>query len=180
VKNPLSNREVRENCVSGYAKSPTTPPEAPHAILLISPIQGMAQSRPMRYNQPMSEASDILKVLIDQTRPKVAQYEEIAAALSEIGGVEWKWRYVLSCLNETIVPGEAFVRALRAYVLQMDGTPIVYGKSVPYEVRGDPESDLDGSYIMERPKICPECGNKFVGNVPWRRLCPACSPVRSS
>lgn len=125
----------------------------------------------------MSEASEILQYLIDPNSPKVAQYEELAGELSRIADTTFSWRYILSVLNDTVRPSKAFNQALRAHILSLDGVPELYAKSVPVQVRSS-NADIEGAFVMGKSKICPTCANKFVPNVPWRKLCPVCSPVR--
>ncbi len=126
----------------------------------------------------MSEASEILIYLVDPSLPKVKQYETLAGELSKIADTTFSWRYLLSVLNETVRPSRAFTEALRAHILSLDGVPTIYAKSVPVQVRSK-SADIEGAYVMGASKICPKCANKFVPNVPWRRFCPACNPVRS-
>jgi len=109
------------------------------------------------------------------------KFENIAGRLSKIANKEpaWSWRYVQSVASGTVEASKKFADAVQVLAVSLDGVPVVSAKAVPVTVYAEKDSITEGSYVMSGSKICanPACTVTFVPNVPWRKLCPICSPI---
>jgi hypothetical protein len=109
-------------------------------------------------------------------------YGDMAERLSKIAGKSpaWGWRYVQSVSAGTVQPSKAFSKAVEALAVTFDGIPVPFAKSSPVTVYAETGTIADGSLVMSASRRCasPNCTVVFVPNVPWRKLCPVCSPKK--
>lgn len=111
-------------------------------------------------------------------------YEDMAGRLSKIAGKDpaWGWRYVQSVQAGTVEPSKKFAKAVETLAVTFDGIPVPFAKSSPVTVYAETGTIADGSLVMSASRRCanPTCTVTFVPNVPWRKLCPMCSPKKES
>jgi hypothetical protein len=109
-------------------------------------------------------------------------YEDMAERLSKIAGKQpaWGWRYVQSVASGTVQPSRKFAKAVDALAVTFDGIPVPFAKSSPVTVYAETGTIMEGSLVMSSSRRCaaPSCTVVFVPNVPWRKLCPVCSPQK--
>lgn len=125
-----------------------------------------------------------LEILVDfYSQPdisKVEFWELLALKLSMAIDRDkpWGWRYVQGVHSGTIAPSKDFAKAVERLGALIDGAHPLSVKTETIQVYIMPGSVLPSSFIMGNSKICPKCMISFVPNVPWRRLCPVCSPPK--
>ena len=91
-------------------------------------------------------------------------------------GRPYTWRYVLSIWSGRLPLTVEFSTGAERALAVADGASPVLSRSVAVQAWAlDPA--VAGSLVMQSPRTC-SCGVRFVPNVPWRRLCPGCSPPR--
>ena len=126
-----------------------------------------------------------VRTLIDELchglglEPGKPAFERLAGDLSRLASKEkpWSHRYITSVYNGKIAPSKALAAALDAAGPFYDGIGLVASAEPVTVYSHNPES-ISGALIMEGAKVCPKCGARFVGNVPWRANCPTCNPSR--
>ena len=115
-----------------------------------------------------------------------AGFELLAADLSELAGKRppWSWRYCRSVFKGDYPASKKMNAAMIAKLAELvDGTSRMQAASVEVRVftAADQAHRVAGSYVMGSAKQCPQCGARFVGNVPWRKYCleyPKCREYR--
>jgi hypothetical protein len=109
-------------------------------------------------------------------------YTDMADRLSKIAGKTpaWGWRYVQSVASGTVEPSKKFTKAVDALAVTFDGVPVLFAKSSPVTVYAETGTIVEGSLVVAGSCRCanPTCTVTFVPNVPWRKLCPICSPQK--
>jgi len=107
---------------------------------------------------------------------------DMAGRLSKIAGKDpaWGWRYVQSVASGTVEPSKKFSKAVETLAVTFDGVPVPFAKSSPVTVYAETGTVQDGALVMSGSRRCasPDCTVVFVPNVPWRKLCPMCSPQK--
>lgn len=111
---------------------------------------------------------------------KVEFWEMLAFQLSQaINRQEpWTWRYIQGVYQGHMQPSRDFAKAVEIVLAIIDGLHPLSAKTEQVTIYAFPKSVTTGSVVMGQSKICPKCKIWFVPNVPWRRLCPVCSPPR--
>lgn len=107
-------------------------------------------------------------------------YTDMAERLSKIARKDpaWSWRYVQSVSAGTVEPSKRFSKAVDTLAVTFDGMPATFARSSPVTVYAETGTVTEGALVMASSRRCanPTCTVVFVPNVPWRKLCPACSP----
>jgi len=110
------------------------------------------------------------------------RYGDLAGRLSKIANKEpaWGWRYVQSVVSGTVEPSKKFSNAVDVLAVSFDGIPVPFAKSSPVTVYAETGTIQEGAFVMLPSQVCanPACTVTFVPNVPWRKLCPVCSPKK--
>ena len=110
-------------------------------------------------------------------------YTDMASRLSKIARKEpaWGWRYVQSVASGTVQPSRKFAKSVDALAVTFDGVPVPFAKSSPITVYAETGAIMEGALVMGSSRRCanPTCTVMFVPNVPWRKLCPMCSPQKA-
>jgi len=134
------------------------------------------------------DVSETMQQIIDHFRPylnghgSVAFYTAVAVKLNDAdGSAAWTWRYVQGVAAGTVPPSRRFAAAVQVLAASLDGLPVVIARAERVEVLAEPGALAAGAYVMGAARPCarPGCPVVFVPNVPWRRLCPICSPIKS-
>lgn len=109
-------------------------------------------------------------------------WERMGAKLAEAADRKdpYTWRYPQGVYKKNIKPSQDFARAVAVLLADIDGLPVDIGKLERVEVYASRGVVQHGSIIMGKSRICANraCNRVFVPNVPWRKLCPLCSPVK--
>jgi hypothetical protein len=119
---------------------------------------------------------------LKQADAVVAFYNLIAEKLSRVIHKDppWTWRYVQGVHKGTIEPSRVFGRAVMLLGLAIDEVPLLIVDTEAVQVYAKPGDVKAGSIVMTPSVVCanPACNIQFVPNVPWRKLCPVCSPPK--
>lgn len=126
----------------------------------------------------------MLSELVDYfTRPEIGKvefWELMAMKLSTAIHHEppWTWRYVQGVYKGSLDPSREFGRAVEILGAMVDDVPQVVADTEQVSVYAKPGTIKAGAIVMGESKMCanPSCKVFFVPNVPWRKLCPICSP----
>lgn len=109
-------------------------------------------------------------------------YTDMARRLSRIAGKSpaWGWRYVQSVAAGTVEPSKKFAKAVDTLAITFDGMPVQFAQATPVTVYAETGTIAEGSLVMAGSIRCatPSCSVMFVPNVPWRKHCPVCRPIR--
>jgi hypothetical protein len=107
---------------------------------------------------------------------------DMARRLSQIAHKRpaWGWRYVQSVASGTVQPSRRFAAAVDVLAVSFDGVPVVAANAAPITVYAEAGTIREGALVMGRSVMCanPGCSTQFVPNVPWRRYCPVCNPIK--
>jgi hypothetical protein len=109
-------------------------------------------------------------------------YSDMAGRLSRIAGKtpEWGWRYVQSVSRGTVEPSKRFAKAVDVLAITFDDMPVAWAKSSPVTVYAETGTVAENALLMAGSRRCatPSCTVIFVPNVPWRKHCPICNPIK--
>ena len=127
------------------------------------------------------EILTVLDAILEYSSNK-ERYGDLAGRLSKIAKKQpaWGWRYVQSVASGTVEPSKKFSKAVDVLAVSLDGIPVPFAKSSPITVYAETGTIKDGAFIMLPSQVCanPACTVTFVPNVPWRKMCPVCSPKK--
>ena len=126
------------------------------------------------------QLDELIEYFSQPSYGKVEFWEMLAFQLSNaISRVEpWGWRYVQGVYKGHLEPSRDFAKAVGILLAISDGMHPLSARTEQITVFVFPKSVTTGSVIMGKSKVCPKCKIWFVPNVPWRRLCPVCSPPK--
>lgn len=104
--------------------------------------------------------------------------EKMSAAINR--PKPWTWRYVQGVHKGTIKPSRDFARAVEILAGEIDGLPAAIGRLEKVNIWAEPGRVQHDAIVMGQSRVCanPACNRVFVPNVPWRKVCPICRPVK--
>lgn len=122
-------------------------------------------------------AAGLIRDLLDAwgLAPGRPAWELLAEHIGNLArGKPYTWRYMLAIHTGNIEIGGRVIDALEKALAIYDGDSRFLVTSQQMLVYS--HNPISGSYVMNGPRRCQNCGMRFVPNVPWRKNCPVCSP----
>ena len=124
----------------------------------------------LEYMEPLRDGSD------------VKFWGLVAGKLSQALEREkpYTWRYPAGVSKGDIKPSYDFARAVKILLAESDGLPVEIGRLESVQIYASRGVVQAGSVVMAASIPCANraCNRMFVPNVPWRKYCPFCKPIK--